>query len=415
MQSNFEFHHLTRYSICLLVPTIWLLSGCGGGDSSVIPPFWTDSGIVVSDFDGNGLDDVAMATTYISGPPPHPGFVEVYLQTSAGIFDVPLRYSISPDPWGMSKGDIDGDGLFDLVIATPKTVAPQINVTTNSGGVSILRQDRKNPGRFMDSQWLFTGGAAEDAAIGKLDSDMYADLVIADGVLVNGRAMLYLQNPDLPGDFLPPSYLVTGKGSSDLTLADINGDGRDDVVLAAYDSIVVFYQFPTSGFSSPTILASGVRTEGVAVKDLDGNGLADIIAANAGYSPDGGTGGASVRILLQTNPGLFASTDIPVADGARRLAIGDLDSDILPDIAVVSLVYQDLNTPSRVSVILQSHTNRGQFMVTAVYNGSFSSNFIAIGDVNGDNRDDIILNDGPSVLIQRLTPAGSFETIRSLP
>ena len=418
MHLVWEFHHSTRYSICLIVSSILLLGGCGGGGEggNVIPPFWIESGIVVADLDGNGLDDVAVATTYIAGPPPHPGYVEVYLQTSAGVFGAPVRYPVAADPWGMSAGDIDGDGILDLVVATPSTVAPQINVTTDTGGVSILRQDRTNQGHFLDSQWIFTGGAATDAAIAKFDQDSLADLVVADGVLVNGRAMLYLQNPALPGEFQLPSYLLSGsgKGSEDLAVADVNGDSLNDIVLAAYDSVVVFYQLPGGGFSGPAILAAGLRPDGVAVEDLDGNGLADIIVANAGNAPEGGSGGASVTILSQTGPGVFVPTNIPVADGARRLAVGDLNGDTYPDIAVVSLVYQDMYTPSQVSVLLQSNANRGHFTVAGVYNGTLSGNFIAIGDVNGDNRNDIILNDGPSVLIQRATPAGSFEAIRPL-
>jgi hypothetical protein len=409
-----EYHHSTLNSICLIVSSILLLSGCGGGGSNVIPPFWMQSGIVVADLDGNGLDDVAVATTYIAGPPPHPGYVQVYLQTSAGIFGAPVRYPVAADPWGMSAGDIDGDGLLDFVVATPRTVIPQINVINDSGGISILRQDRSNHGHFLDSQWIFTGGSATDAAIAKLDQDSFADLIVADGVLVNGRAMLYLQDPALPGEFLPPSYLLSGKGSEDIDVADVNGDNRDDIVLAANDCVVVFYQLAGGGFGSPSLLSAGLAPQGVAIGDLDGNGLVDIVAANAGNAPAGGTGGASVTILLQTSSGVFVPTEIPVANGARRLAIGDLNGDSFPDIAVVSLVYQDLNTPSQVSVLLQSNVNRGHFTVTGVYNGTFSGNFIAIGDVNGDNRNDIILNDGPGVLIQRATPAGNFEAIRPL-
>lgn len=393
-----------------------LLSACGGGGGNVIPPFWVQSGVVVADFNGDGRVDVAVATSYIAGPPPHPGYVEVYLQTAAGSFDAPVQYTVGPDPWGMSVGDVDGDGRLDLVVATPDAVPPQVNVIGDSGGVSILRQDPAHPGRFLAPQWIVTGGAAEDAAIADLDGDGRVDLVVADGVLVNGRALLFRQNPAVPGTFLAPISLLagSGRGSEDLAVADVNGDGLNDVVLAAYNSIAVFYQSATGGFVLPAILAAGLRTSGVAVADLDGDERADIVAANAGNAPDGGTGGASVTILRQTSPGSFVATNIAVADGARRLAIGDLDGNDVPDIAVVSLVYQSQSTPSRVSVLLQAPANRGQFTVAAVYNGSYSGSFIAVGDVNEDGCNDLVLNDGPSLLLQRAAAPGTFDAVRTL-
>jgi len=61
-------------------------------------------------------------------------------------------------------------------------------------------------------------------------------------------------------------------------------------------------------------------------------GRIDIAVANAGNAP------ASVTLLRQTTPGVFAASELAVPDGARRLAIADLNADGVPDLAVVSLV-----------------------------------------------------------------------------
>jgi hypothetical protein len=395
--------------------TVLLLAACSGGAGDAIPPFWMLSGLVVADIDGDGRVDVAVAATYVDGSPPHPGYVWIYRQTSPGTFDAPLQFSVGPDPWGLSAGDFDGDGRTDLVAATSATVAPQPNVIGNSGGISVLRQDPAQAGSFLASQWVPTGGAPTDAAISQLTNDNLADVIVADGVLVNGRALLLEQNPSIPGTLLAPVPLLagSGKGSEDLAVADINGDGRSDLVLAAADAVAVFYQRAGGGFDPVVIVPAGLRVQGVAVADLDGDGRADIVVANAGNAPAGGTGGASVTVLRQTSPGGFVATNIPVADGARRVAIGDLNGDGVPDIAVVSLVYQ-AQQPSRVSVLLQSPVNRGQFAVIGVYDGPFSGNFIAIGDVNGDGSEDIVVNEGPSVLLQRAAAPGTFAPLRSL-
>jgi hypothetical protein len=398
--------------------TAMALSACGGGGGgdAVITPFWNRSGLVVADFNGDGRDDVAVAASYIAGPPPHPGYVEIYLQSAVGVFDAPVRYPIGPDPWGMSAGDANGDGRLDLVIATPNALPIQPDTISDSGGISLLRQDAAQPGRFLASQWLATGGMADDAAIAHLDGDAWADLIVADAVSVNARALLLQQNPAVPGTFLAPVSLPTGSGggSDDVSVADINGDGRTDIALAAQDSIVVFYQKATGGFEPVVVFAAGITTQGVAVADVNGDGRADLVAANAGNAPSGGTGGASVSILLQSSPGIFVATQIPVADGARRVAIDDLNQDGIPDVAVVSMVYQDLYSPSRISVLLQSATSRGQFSVAGVYAGPDPGSFIAIGDMNGDGRSDLVLETGPSVLLQSASAPGIFEAVQDL-
>jgi hypothetical protein len=100
----------------VVIASAMLLAACGsgGGGSDVIPPFWIQAGVVVADFNGDNRADVAVATTYIAGGPPHPGHVDVYLQTPSGTFDAPAQYVVGPDAWGLSAGDFDGDGKLDL-------------------------------------------------------------------------------------------------------------------------------------------------------------------------------------------------------------------------------------------------------------------------------------------------------------
>lgn len=375
--------------------------GGGGGGEVVIPPFWVWGQVVVRDLNGDGRPDVAVPATLIDGGT-HQNGVQVFLGNGTGGFAAPVSYPMAFDPWGLGVGDLDGDGRPDLVVAVPASTPPQVNTPGDSGGVVILRQDAAAPGHFLAPAWIRTGGAAEAAVVADLTGDGLPDVAVADGVLVNGRVLVLAQAPGSPGTFLPatPVPVAAGQGFSDLVAADVDGDARPDLVLAGSSGLAVLLRQAAGGFAAPRLLAMGQRFDGVAAADLDGDGRVDLVAANPGNAPNGGKGGASVTVFLQLQPGVFTATAVPVADGARKVALGDLDGDGLPEVAVVSLVYQSLATPSKVTILRQSAAQRGVFTVAAVLDGTRNANFLALGDLDGDGRTDLVLNDGPSVMVQ---------------
>jgi len=381
--------------------------GGGGGGGVVLPPFWVWGEVVVADLNGDGRLDVAVPATLIDGGT-HRSSVQVFLRDAAGGFAPSSTYGLGYDPWNLCVGDVDGDGRPDLIVSIQASVPPQANVIGDSGGLLILRQDPATPGRFLPAAWVWTGGGAAAAAVAELTGDGLADVAVADGVFVNSRLLLLAQAPGRPGALLPPVPVPVGSGHGfrDLAVADVDGDGRPDLVLAGYDCVALLYQQAGGGFAPPVFLSAGLKVDGVAAADLDGDGRVDLVAANAGNAPDGGKGGAYVTVFLQTQPGTFAAMAIPVADGARQVAIGDLDADGLPDVAVISLVYQSLSTPSKVTILRQSAARRGAFTVAAVMDGTLNANFIAVGDVDGDGRTDLVLNEGPSLMLQ--TAPGVF-------
>src|SRR5215470_8662819 len=85
-----------------------VVSSCYDNNDYTFTPFYRDAGVVVADFDGDGTLDVAVAQSYIGGPPPHAGYVTIYLQTSPGTFAPPVRYKVAADPWALATSDISG-------------------------------------------------------------------------------------------------------------------------------------------------------------------------------------------------------------------------------------------------------------------------------------------------------------------
>jgi hypothetical protein len=407
-----------RALMLVLAASVAACGGGGGGDEEPdLAPFWSSNGIVIHDLNADGRDDMAVASSYVAGPPPHPGYVFVHLRQADGRFAAPVQYPVGPDPWGLAVGDLDGDGRPDLVAATPSSKAPSINETSDSGGVSILLQDPAVPGAFGASRWVSTGGAAEMAAIGELAGDERPDLVVADAVVANRRALLLEGDPASPSGLkvAVPLSTAPGSGSSDVALADVDGDGRLDIVLAAGNGVAVLYRDPVGGgFGPARVLPAGRSVQGIAVSDLDGDGRTDIVAVDAGNAPAGGTGGSTVTVFLQQSDAGFAASATAVADGARRVVVSDLNGDGRSDIAVLSIVYQSQTRPSQVTVLLQSATQAGRFGPATAYAGTFSSSFLAAGDVDGDGLTDMVLAEGPSVLLQRAAAPGTFEPVRPL-
>lgn len=388
------------------VAAMMSILGCASGIGSRdvrIPPFWVYGQVVTADFNGDGRLDVAVASTFIEGSI-HADGVQVYLRNTMGSVEAPITYPVGPGPWGLCAGDLDGDGLLDLIACSLATTAPQLNTPGDSGSLFVLRQNPAAPGHFLPTVWVPTGGAAAAVAVADLDGDGRPEVVVADGVHVNSRVLMLAQAPGQPGVLLPPVTLPVGNGHGpgDLAVADLNGDGRLDLVLAAYDGVVVLYQQAGGVFSGPVQLGSGLRIVGVAVADLDGDGRLDIVAANTRDVLSVDRAGSTLLVLLQTQPGAFTATHLPTVDNAKRVAISDLNGDGRPDIALVSQ-----GPTSKVSVCLQSPLQRGVFAVSAIYEASGLPEFLALGDLNDDGRVDILLSDGPSVLYQTST-AGSF-------
>ena len=391
----------------LLVGGCLLVTSCYDNDYN-FTPYWWDSGVIVADFDGDGRLDVAVAQSYIAGPPPHAGYVTIYLQTASGTFAAPVRYPVGPDPWALASGDLDGSGHVDLVVTSPST-APGV---PDSGQIAILRHDPSRPGAFLAAQTLGTGGSGDAVAVGDVTGDGRADIVVADASVSDAHVILFAQSATSPGTFSAPVSLSLGtnRGSNDVTIHDMDGDGRNDIVLATTDGVAILYDNGAGSFLSPVFLTGGIDPQGVAVADVDGDGRPDIVVANAGYAPFGGRGGASVTVLRQIVAGSFAASSVAVPDGAVQPVIADLDHDGLPDIGVLSFDFLDFDGdgPSVVSILRQAASSRGSFSLAVSYSTTLGSSFMAAGDINGDGYTDLVVDNPASVMLQQTATPGTF-------
>jgi hypothetical protein len=332
--------------------------------------------IASADLNGDGMLDIAMSSSYLSGSPPHQGYAVVLLQNHAPAegFSPPVRYDAGSDPDFLLVGDINGDGKPDLVVAEP-------TLSVNAGGtgnISILLQDPGNPGGFLPAI-VYPAGRSPKAAVGDIDGDGKPDLVVGTTSDPAGIS-LFRQSLANPGAFEAPVLVASLHGVSAIAVWDLDGDGRVDIAVAANAGIFILIQDASApGIFLPAVgYAAGSQPISLAVGNLNGDGRPDLAVANYG-SPDGSIK-ASASILLQdpTDPGKFLpATDYATGVRSHSVAIGDLNSDGKADLAVANPVSTD--PTGNISVLFQDPGNPGNFLPAVSYPGISQPFSAAVG------------------------------------
>ena len=186
--------------------------------------------------------------------------------------------------------------------------------------------------------------------------------------------------------FLAQIIYSTGASSnpSSVAVVDVNNDNKSDIVVSDYGShnIGVFLNMGNGTFLAQTTYATGggSNPRAVAVVDVNGDNKPDIVVAC--YTAN------NVVVFLNIGNGTFlAQTTYPTGAGSnpRSIAVGDVNSDNKPDIVVGSY------TSNNIGVFLNA--GNGTFLAQTTYSTGASSNpsSVAIADVNNDNNPDIVI------------------------
>ncbi len=366
------------------------MPGCGGADFDT--PFTMYSSIAFSDLDGDGRSDIAMSSAYLSGAPPHPGHAVVLLRDPAPAegFSSSAQYTTGSDPGSLLVEDLNGDGKPDLVVANEASSA---NVG-GTGTISILLQDPGTPGKFLPGNDYPTGRFPK-IALGDVDGDGRPDIVVATAGDPDGISW-FRNSPSNPGAFEPPVLLASLTGPRAVVVQDLDGDGRSDIVVATSDGILILAQDGSSpGSFLPAVgYAAGSQPMSIAAGDLDADGRPDLAVANYGSVDGSIKGSASVLLQDPGNPGTFLpTTNYTTGFRSISIAIGDLNGDGRPDLAVANPSPLSPGPKGNVSVLFQDPVTPGSFLPAATLPAILQPLSVAIGDLDGDGKADIVVAD----------------------
>jgi hypothetical protein len=191
------------------------------------------------------------------------------------------------------------------------------------------------------------------------------------------------------GTFAPAAAYAAGTGPFAVRVADVNGDGIPDLVVADFGT---FPDYTDSGVSvllgngdgtfRPAVhYAAGVSPRDVAVADLNGDGTPDLAVADAGAN--GTNAGSGVEILLGNGDGSFqAPVHYDAGLGTSSIAVGDFKDNGIPDLVVANAGQDYLGTNSHLSVLFGN--GDGSFQAPVDYSTGGNTNFVTVADLNGD-------------------------------
>jgi FG-GAP-like repeat len=282
--------------------------------------------VEIADFNGDGTLDLVVANSGSNN-------VTILLGDGKGAFVEAKR---SPFPAGHSPndiciGDFNGDGKLDLAIANHEVKYLTVLSGDGQGGFSPA------PGSPVT---VLTRPHTHGVATGDFNRDGKLDLVTDSW----GENKVTVVFGDGHGGFGGPSlqFAVGKRPYQRVRVADVSLDGNADIITTNLegDNVTILLGDGKGSFNQAagSPFPCGKTPFGVAIGDLNGDGKPDLAVANWAGQRDQKKG-EGVTIVLGDGRGGFqamAGSPLPTGDGPGRIAIGDVDGDGVPDVVVAN-------------------------------------------------------------------------------
>jgi len=321
----------------------------------------------VADLNGDGKPDLVVTNSNPNGT------VSVLLGNGDGTFQSPTAFTTGSYPWSVAIADVNGDGKPDLVVANK-----------GSNNVSVLLGNGN--GTFQQQKTFAAGSAPYSVAVANLGNGE-PDLVVAN----NGGNSVSVLLGNGNGTFQNQTTFATGSHPHAVAVVDVNGDGKPDLVVAnagspppgvVGKSVSVLLGNGNGTFQNQTTFGTGYAPYSVAVADLNGDGKPDLVVAN-NFSN-------TVSVLLANGNGTFQNqTNFPTGMYPHSVAVADLNGDGKPDLVVTNAIGP-VNSYGNASVLLGNGDGTFQNQTTFATGGEPRS--VVVADLIGDGKPDLVVS-----------------------
>jgi hypothetical protein len=344
---------------------VTVLPGVGGGAVEAvdaIPSGDIPHAVATGDLNSDGIVDVVTANHQFGSRD-----ITIMIGTGGGNFRPPRHIKAGQQPMDVVIAHLNGDPHPDLVVAN-----------YNIHGVAILLG--LGNGVFAAPATYSTGKPVYAATPGDFDNDGDLDLAVLSFGTLDGRVSVLLGNGD--GTFVHGGAFGTLKSPIRIASGDLSGDGRRDVVTLSTDGVAVFLGNGDGTFQTPVAYGYISWQTDLELADFDGDHRPDVAVS---------TEINKVMILRNNGDGTLAAP-VPAATGTSALALiaGDFNNDGAIDLATDSGGFS-------VSVLMGN--GNGSFQAPFHHITDVGLGAIATADLNGDGFLDLVTTHLDSVAI----------------
>ncbi len=327
--------------------------------SVTYPPGEDGYQIAAGDLNGDGNLDVVTSDQNL-------GYVYVSLGNGDGTFKTMVHYTGAAGAYRVLIADVDGNGSPDILVS---------GSYDDKVGVLLNRGD----GTFLVGTSVATPHGDDDMTLGHFYGNPgRLDLAVHSGSDTN-QIRIYQSNGD--GTFQPGQLVASNvDGVGGMTTADVNKDGKDDLLVAASGQVQIYFGNANGTFPKLTTYNAHVPGQNggqIITADLRHNGRLDVIVANLQTQ--------DISVLLGNDDGTFQpATNYAFNYYTDTLVAADFNGDGKLDVIAGDLYAQDIE-------FFKGNGNGSlQSSIDYSMSGTEGLGFIASGDLNHDGAPDLI-------------------------
>jgi len=477
-----DFNNDGKLDVIVLGPAGQFSLFQGNGDGTLqtavhfsLPATHTGRCLAVADFNGDGIPDVAVGATAITQ-----NVLDIFFGMGDGNFQAPKQFLFLGQPTSMVVTDFNGDGRQDVAFATTDSES-EVAVFVNSGDGNF-----RPPIYFGSSNGFTTGIAAADfnndgstdIAVASTGFSGNVTIFYGNGATgTKGQATIVMAGPNnlLPVDFngdgkpdlavvedgeiglifgapsgafrVAPGYAVSGTGK--LAIADFNNDNVPDLVLANASASSVSVFFGQGGGRYQAAHGTSLNGEQALgpAGDYNKDGFDDLIFDSPAVEliPNNGKGGFGPPEIISTellrtfpsgdfnHDGTLDLLALHLLDGSVYVFIGNGDGTFQPPVVTPSdvdtsvLAAGDFNHDGKLDVVTGNSFNNtisvllgkgdGTFEPPVVTSTNLSLHRLVPGDFNNDGKLDLALDSASDTAIHIFlgNNDGTFQAPQSFP